>query len=230
MATYIQKAVNNLQMAYTPSTTTLTLTFSSTTTSSNAIVVYFGVYSGGGTPAGTISDAGGHSWTIDREDQQGSTGARLYIAHAFNITGQASHWVRFTSSVGALDMAGKAVEVSGIDTLRTANSTEGTTSTISTGGLTSTSGDFVLAACSDESGAPGAITWSGSTELGADSFDRASYKIATGGSEAPTWTNGANWVGGIAAYYQSAVPPDYGTPRDHEGVAPWSSIWRPGRV
>lgn len=28
----------------------------------------------------------------------------------------------------------------------------------------------------------------------------------------------------------AATGPDYGTPYDHEGVKPWSSIWRPGRI
>lgn len=43
------------------------------------------------------------------------------------------------------------------------------------------------------------------------------------GDGPPVWWGAAPLIVGAAAV-------DYGTPYDHEGVAPWSSIWRPGRV
>lgn len=55
---------------------------------------------------------------------------------------------------------------------------------------------------------------------------------ASGLTDDANWTLPSNfgWVAGAACFKETSTGADYGTPRDHDGVWPFSSIWRPARV
>ena len=82
---------------------------------------------------------------------------------------------------------------------------------------------------------------------GADQTERANLVIAAAithgcstqlgsiAGDVMSWTGGSNlvWAAGAVAIKPAAeeVPYiGYGTPRDHSGCKPWSSIWRPARA
>lgn len=121
------------------------------------------------------------------------------------------------------------------------NEASGTSGTSASSGNATSAGAAVFAgSLTTNTGSTSAITedanWSlvyenenGSTEHTGSTITRIT---ATGLTDDASWTmpTSFGWQAGVAVFKETSTGPDYGTPRDHDGVKPWSSIWRPARV
>lgn len=223
----VQKKPSDGTIASASAVLSVSVTLNSTTTSGNALIAWAWAYNAGANPAITFSDDGSHSWQRPVH-QASSTQARLAIGYVLGITGKASHQVTATSDITASPIELIVCEISGIGAFGSSNSNSGTVGgDMTPGAVTSAAGDYVLSGVCIEGADPGSGTWTGSASVGSGSLADVLDKIvSTGGSENPLWNNGSStddWAAGIVRFTEAI------TWYDHDGVKPWSSVWRSGR-
>jgi hypothetical protein len=205
--------------------------FDSPTTTGNRLICMCTLYhdTAANTPI-TFTDDGGHDWTTIAEIQNtgGSGLLRCAIGYSEPITGQSAHGVQ--ANAGTNSYLGIGIfEMSGMGAHLAHAAAEGSGTSVSSGSISpSGSGLFYCGLCyldDADTSLASSGPWASSTIAWEGSFGELNRLLDSSGSLAATWskTNSNFWVAGIAAFGPESVPP-------HDGVAPWSSIWRSGRV
>lgn len=187
----------------------LSVNFGSTVTIGNRVFVHSSIFQGGGSPASTVSDNQGHTYSLVREITGLQGGNVIHCMHVsevidtssgtFTVTvdfGASSDVVIGIMEVSGLDATGSALRTSGITT----NTTDEATSTTATTDASSpVSGDFIigsiLVAIGSQSDVEIGVATTGYTQhiihnnytsfnsLGVDTKDSGS------GTQTATWTH-----------------------------------------
>lgn len=206
------------------------------TTTGNRLIALATTYLNTGVTNPTISDNGSHGWSRAALGEESNSPIRFCatIDYSDPITGRSDHEVTATAAANSYFALG-VMEVSGIDgasPVVDSGAGAGGSTDASTEALTLSGGtDLCLGVCSDDAGGTWTHTWSGATMLWEISTDTADRLFSSASSESPTWSNTstAHWCAASAAFRPAGAGPDPFA-YDHDGVKPWSSIWRPGRV
>jgi hypothetical protein len=232
----VQKDPNSTTWATAGPVSSLTSTGTgSATTTGNRLIALATLWNSSGIGTGaSFSDNGTHGWTQDGYSDEDDTTVRFLtaIARTTTITGRSDHEVTVSGPASSYFVLG-VLEVSGIDGTTPVQDAElgyGGGSSCSTVELTLSGGtDLVLALCTDDAGGTWTRTWTGATLQWEGPADIGESLLSSAATEDPTWTKSstAHWCACAVAYKAGAggpaIPP-------HDGVAPWSSIWRTGRV
>ena len=239
---FVKKDPNTTLPAEATGVASLATTFDSSTTSGNLLVATGTTWISGTAPTMTFSDNKSNDWSVNAISQLGSGSAvRVAIGYAAGVTGGATHTVTVTPSA-TCDICLGAEEISGA---KTSSPITGTpvgaagSSTAPSSGSTTPAGNAICVGAMAYTGTSTtmALNWTSATQLHNEPDTGyptlGSAYILASGAQTAAWTLGAShaWGACVAAFAEAGdTPPDYGTPRDHSGCKPWSSLWRPARA
>lgn len=179
-------------------------------------------------------DAGAYYWTVIASAPV-TAGGSLTVT----VGGGASsyYWSESIAEYSTVDTGSSrcpstnSADYSGSSTPSSGNATTGQAGLLVGIVVSNTSGTLTFT----ESGAGWATVnelESGATYM---AFSHTERIVSADTTDDAAWTLGSSSTGNccVAALKEAApaeTPADYGTPYDHDGVKPWSSIWRPGRI
>ena len=239
---FVKKDPNTTPPAEATGVASLATTFDSNTASGNLLVATGTTWVGGTAPTMTFSDNKSNDWSSLAVSQLSPASVvRAAIGYAANVTGGSTHTVTLTPSV-TCDLCLGVAEHSGVALSSPISGTPvgaGGSSTAPSSGATTPAANALYIGAAAYAGATTTLVlnWASATQLHNEPDTTyptlGSAYIIGSGSMTAQWTLGASreWAACVAAFAEAGdTPPDYGTPRDHSGCKPWSSIWRPARA
>jgi hypothetical protein len=125
-------------------------------------------------------------------------------------------------------------EVSGIDATTPVSDSEmgyGGGTDLSTTELTLSGGeDLCMFVAKSDASTTFTANWTGATTQYSSAYNYCATKLSSASTEDPTVSKSetSNWCACSASFKPSAGVDLF--PYDHDGVKPWSAIWRPGRI
>lgn len=239
---FVKKDPNTTLPAQASNAVSLTVTFDTDTTTGNFIGCLACGWRSAAFPTFTFGDNKGNGYANAKYVNHGTDFMVGYIGFVGNATGGSNHQVTATADAGATEIGFGAIEVSGVGTAvsGTPASATGSGTAVASGTTTPTGNALYLGIAVKTGGTSptwSIAPWTGGVEIhnqpdpAVDPM-ASGYEIASG-AQGASWTlsTGIAWAACVAAFDEGSPPPDpYGTPRDHSGVKPWSSIWRPARA
>ena len=239
--TFVKKDPNTTLPAQASNAVSLTVTFDSDTASGNFIGCLACGWRSGAFPTLTFGDNKSNGYENATYVNHTTDYIVGYIGFVGAITGGSNHQVTATADAGATYIGFGAVEVSGPGTTVSGTPASATGSgTAVASGTTTPTGNALYLGIAVKTGSA-SVTWSiapwtdgvqvhNQPDTAVDPM-ASGYEIGSG-AQGASWTLSSviQWAACIAAFAEAEVIDTYGTPRDHTGCKPWSSIWRPARA